>query len=405
MAKKAQQEQLATPTINVGIQQKIAQAQREVNRFLIERRDEVWLVFAGLLAGKNVMLVGVPGIAKSRLAELLALVINGKAFNCQFNKFSQIEEVVGPLDVPSLIGQPGAAQSKYQRVIDHSRSQYIPWYNSADNIAEADVAILDELGKASTAIRNTLLRATNEGIIINGGKAYKLPLLFTLATANEWIGEADDAKEMAALFDRFALRKTVTHIASPAGLDRLLFDDGLDTPQFTVQLTPAEVRQARSEAMQIPWSARAKEVLKEVLGELRKEGIHVGDRRQRWSISVARAAAYLAGSPKVDPEHLEILCHVLWAEPIEQPQKATAVIMKKANPTAAKITQWLGEAQEIVANTNTKDLPQVIASVKKLDEIKEKLESIKDSERKEAAMEFVVEHGKTLRTAAMGGTL
>jgi MoxR-like ATPase len=404
MAKKPQ-EQLATPTINVGIQQKIMQAQKEVNKFLIERRDEVWLVFAGLLSGKNVMLVGVPGIAKSRLAELLALVMNGKVFNCQFNKFSQIEEGIGPLDVPSLIGQTSTTKSKYMRVVDETKLVKVPWYNSANTIVEADVAILDELGKASTAIRNVFLRALNEKMFINDGVGYKIPLLFALATANEWIGEADDAKEMAALFDRFALRKTVTQIASPAGLDRLLFDDDLDNPQFTVQLTPAEVVQAQKEAMQIPWSARAKEVLKEVLGELRAQGIHVGDRRQRWSISVARAAAYLAGSAKVDPEHLEILCHVLWAEPIEQPQKATAIIMKKANPTAAKITQWLGEAQEIVANTNTKDLPQVIASVKKLDEIKEKLESIKDSERKEAAMEFVVEHGKTLRTAAMGGTL
>jgi MoxR-like ATPase len=264
MAKKPQ-EQLATPTINVGIQQKIMQAQKEVNKFLIERRDEVWLVFAGLLSGKNVMLVGVPGIAKSRLAELLALVMNGKVFNCQFNKFSQIEEGIGPLDVPSLIGQTSTTKSKYMRVVDETKLVKVPWYNSANTIVEADVAILDELGKASTAIRNVFLRALNEKMFINGGVGYKIPLLFALATANEWIGEADDAKEMAALFDRFALRKTVTQIASPAGLDRLLFDDDLDNPQFTVQLTPAEVVQAQKEAMQIPWSARAKEVLKEVL--------------------------------------------------------------------------------------------------------------------------------------------
>lgn len=387
MAKKAAvKEELPQVNIDTALQAKIALARKEANSFLIERFDEVLLAFVALISGKHLMLVGVPGTAKSRLAFILCNLIKGRIFDFQFNKYTGPEEIFGPLDVPSLMGQNGG-KSQYIRVPDGMLQQ-------------ADIAHLDELGKASTAIRNTLLKILNEGI---GPDGKKVPLLVSIASANEWIGEADDAKEMAALFDRFTLRKNIRQISTPAGRERLLFDDGLDNVRFSVSLTPADILKARSEALQIPFTTNAKDVLKAILEDLAQAGIIVGDRRQRWSVSVARAAAYLAGDKQVDPEHLEVLCHVLWAEPIEQPLKAAAIIMKKANPSAAQVTKLLGEAEEVVANCPVKDLGKCIAAVKQLDEIKSKLDGIKDSDRKAAALEFVEEHGKNLRRAAMGG--
>jgi MoxR-like ATPase len=384
----AVKEDLPVVNVDVVLQGKLRQGMKEANFFLIERADEVLLSFIALVSGRHLMLVGVPGTAKSRLAEILCMLIDGRIYNYQFNKYTSPEEVFGPLDIPSLTGA-GTGKSKYLRVTD-------------DMLPEADIAHLDELGKASTAIRNTLLKILNEGTIRNGGKEIKVPMLVAIASANEWIGEGDDAKEMGALFDRFTLRKNIRQISTPAGRDRLLFDDDLDKVKFTVKLTPQEIRQARAEAMQLPFTKRCKEVLKDILGDLQKEGIIVGDRRQRWSVSVARAAAYMAGSDRVEPVHLEVLQHVLWAEPIEQPLKAAAIVMKRANPAAAQITKLLGEAEEIVQNTDAKDLPVVIGNVKKLDEIKGKLESMADSDRRDAALDFVVEHSKNLRKAAMG---
>jgi MoxR-like ATPase len=387
MARRPQiKEDLPQIAIDKSLQAKFGMAKAEANQFLIERIEELSLMFVGLISGKHVMFVGPPGTAKSRLMEIICRLIQGRIYNYQFNKYTVPEEVFGPLDIPSLIGAV-TGKSQFVRV-------------TTGMLPEADVAHFDELGKASTAIRNTLLKILNEGEY----DCRKVPLLFSGASANEWIGEGDDAKEMGALFDRFTIRKSIKQISSKAGRERLLFDDTLDDLKFSVSLSPAEVLKARSEAMQLPFTARCKEVLHDILEELPANGIVIGDRRQRWAVSVARAAAYLAGNDKVEPENLEVLTNVLWAEPIEQPTKAYAIIMKKANPAAAQITKLLGEAEDIVANTtNTKDLPVVIASSKKLDEIREKLEGMKDSDRKTAAVEFVVQHTKTLKLAAVGG--
>ena len=44
--------------------------------------------------------------------------------------------------------------------------------------------------------------------------------------------------------------------------------------------------------------------------------------------AVAQAFAYLEGATQVEPEHLEVLQHVLWEGPLEQPQKCAQVIAR-----------------------------------------------------------------------------
>jgi MoxR-like ATPase len=167
-----------------------------------------------------------------------------------------------------------------------------------------------------------------------------------------------------------------------------------------VSLTPVEILQARREAMQIPLTSKTKETLKAILSELATAGIIIGDRRARQAVSVAKASAYMSGATQVDPEHLEPLSHVLWAEPQEQPYKAAAIVMKKCNPSAAKINKLLGEAEEIVQGVDVKQTDKVIEAIKKLNVIGDELGSIKESERRDAALEFVQEHAKNLKIAA-----
>jgi MoxR-like ATPase len=376
--------------VDTLLQGKFRTIRDEINAALIERRDEILLSLAALISGKHAMFVGPPGTAKSLLAHLLGQAMNGKVFDFQFNKYTGPEEVFGPLDIPSLKGTTTAdGKSAYLRV-------------TTDYLPEAHVAHLDELGKASTAISNTLLRILNEGTMMNAGQVVKCPLLVAIASSNEWIGDGE-TKELGALFDRFAIRKAIRQIATPAGRKRLLYDDSVGKVNFSVRLAPQEVLQARTEASALPFTAHAIDVLEEILAELHKEGIAIGDRRQKWAVSVARAGAYLAGNAAVEAEDLEILQHVLWSEPMEQPAKAAVIVMKKANPTAAQVTNMLGQAQEIVSNTNTKDLPSVIEATKKLADIKKKLAAMKDSERRDAALEFVTDNDRNLRKIAMDG--
>src|SRR5206468_164754 len=86
----------------------------------------------------------------------------------------------------------------------------------------------DEIDLVLTA----LLRILNERTFDAGdGVIRKVPLKLCVAASNEW-ASPDTGKELAALSDRFLLRKTVTPIRSHTGRERLLWAAD-HTPRFS----------------------------------------------------------------------------------------------------------------------------------------------------------------------------
>jgi MoxR-like ATPase len=252
-------------------------------------------VLTALVAQEHVLLVGPPGCAKSMLLDSLMRWMSGRRFSLLLNRFTCPEELLGPVSLTGL------KSDVYRRV-------------TAGKLPEAELAYLDELFKASSAILNVLLRILNERAYeVGDGTTVQVPLRLCVAASNEWV-PPEAGKELSALFDRFCLRKSVRPILTAAGRRRLLW--GADhTPKLSTSVTPAEVDRAREEAAALPWSAEAKGALEAVLRELAREGVVPGDRRQFKAVGVAKAFAWLCGSSRVEPEHLEVLQHVLWDSP------------------------------------------------------------------------------------------
>ena len=330
-----------TPT-----QAKFNAARQAVATKLIERHDEVDIVFTALVCQEHPLLVGAPGTAKSLMLDsIMNWLGDAERFSILFNKFTTPEEVFGPLSVASL------KKDKYVR-ITHGK------------LPQAVGAFGDEIFKASSAILNTLLRILNERTYDDGSGAKKCPLKIFVGASNEWPSE-DGGKELNALFDRFLFRKKVKPITTPSGIERLLWENDL-TPQFGSTINTAEIDEATREASQLPYSKHAKNAVHDTLNELRKEGVNPGDRRKRKAIGAVKAYAWLNGASEVLPDHLEILSHILWDDPNEQPEKCTQIVAKLANPAKAKITAVLVEAEEIVAKTDPTKLTEATTATAKL---------------------------------------
>jgi hypothetical protein len=253
--------------------------------------------------------------------------------------------------------------------------------------------------KASSAILNTLLTILNERKFDNDGQRIACPLQLCVAASNEWPGgNGDSGKELGALFDRFLLRKTVAPIASARGLDRLLWAP--TTVHLSTTITPDELNQAQSEAACLPWTDRAKDALGAILREARTEGIIPGDRRMKKAVTVAQAAAWLEGHAQVEPDSLEILAHVLWDDPTEQPSKLAKIVGRIANPEGMKINTLLVEAEQIISGTDLKDLAQTATACKKLAEVHAQLSAAPGARAKTAA-EHVAAEVKRIRLASV----
>jgi MoxR-like ATPase len=363
------------------VQAKFAAARGELAAALIERDAEIDLCLTALVAREHVLLVGPPGCAKSLLLDSLLAWAGGRKFAILLTKFSVPEEVFGPVSVAGL------RDDRFVRV-------------TAGKLPEADFAFIDECFKASSAILNTLLKVLNERTFDAGdGVARTVPLKLCLAASNEWPCP-ETGRELAALFDRFSLRKAVAPIRSQAGRQRLLWTRD-HTPKLSTSITPAEVEQAHADALGLPWSDDAREALEAVLRELAKEGVQPGDRRQFRTVGVVQAYAWLCGAAAVEPEHLEVAAHCLWDDPAEQPAKVAQVIARVANPAGMRVSQLLLEAEEVLAAADARDLAAAARAAAKLGEIDKQLAALTGDGRLERARGYVRDQLRRLKLASL----
>jgi MoxR-like ATPase len=368
------------PEVVDAVRDKFTQVRRDLAAVLVEREDEIDVVLTALLANEHVLLVGPPGCGKSLLLDSLLQCLGGRKFSLLLTKFTTPEEVVGPISLAGL------KEDRFVRI-------------TTGKLPEADLAFLDEVMKGSSAILNTLLKILNERTIeVGDGSVRAVPLKLLVAASNEW-PSPETGKELAAIFDRFGLRRAVAPIRTHVGRQRLLWARSL-SPSLTTSISTAETEAARRAVESLPWSVAGREALETILAELAREGVRPGDRRQRKSVSVARAFSWLEGAESVQPEHLAVLADVLWDEP-EQAGKVTQVIAKIANPSSMRVNQLLLEVESLLGPIDVRDLAQAAKTAAKLAEIDRQLATLSGNGRLERARAYVRDQLKTLKLASI----
>lgn len=337
------------PDINLDpdlVWDKFASARAAVKKALVDRDEEVDVVFAALVAREHPLLVGPPGTGKSLLCDSLAAWLDPscRQFSVLFNKFTTPEEVFGPVSVTGL------KNDEYRRI-------------TTGRLPEAHVAFADEIFKSSSAILNTMLRVLNERVYENGGPPAPVPLLVCLAASNEWPGEDGEGKELGALFDRFLFRKEVKPVKGKDARRRLVFGARDHRPDFgTNSVTVQEVKLAQKTARGLDWDPVAVERYLSILEELDKQGgVKVGDRRAFKGRDAARAWAWLEGSSVVRPEHLSVLRHVLWNDPQEDPRVVAKIVGHMADPVRARCEELAEHIDEV---SKVENIPDRIAKFK-----------------------------------------
>jgi len=302
---------------NKLVQNQLRSITAEMETGLIERGTEVRLLLLAAISGEHILLVGPPGTAKSKLGRRLSRVCKGTYFERLLTKFSVPEELFGPLSMRAL------EEDQYVRKV----KGYLP---------DSQVAFIDEIFKANSAILNTLLMILNEKLFDNGSHRYQIPLICLVGASNE-MPESD---ELDALYDRFLFRKKVYPV-SASGFPGLISSSGQEdrarivessnpdigyansrTVSVNVSITDKEIFSIRSEALD---AVRVPKEVIQLISDTRsflqtkmEPSIYVSDRRLVKLVNMLKVAAYTNGRLEISPFDCLLMQHCLWEKPEEQ---------------------------------------------------------------------------------------
>lgn len=262
---------------------------------LVERQRELRYCLLAALAGEHSLLLGPPGTAKSELARRLHGAFSGGAyFERLLTRFSVPEELFGPLSLAAL------ESDRYER-------------QTAGFLPEANIAFIDEVFHANSAILNALLMLLNERVFDNGTTRMQCPLISLVGASNTI--PADDTAQ--AFIDRFLVRihvKPVTAAAFPQLLAQL--DAGGDRALEPFSPEAIHALQHAAQRVQLPHDIIVR--LADLRAAANAEGLVVSDRRWVKTVRLLRVAAASEGRAEIDVWDLLLLPVCLAVSEAEQ---------------------------------------------------------------------------------------
>jgi MoxR-like ATPase len=251
-------------------------------------RDEVVeLIALALVAGEHLFLHGPPGTAKSALIRQFAQAVHGSYFEYLLTRFSEPNEIFGPIDLVRL------REGTVATVI-------------TGMLPEAEFVFLDELFNANSAILNNLLTVLNERVYRRGAETHRLPVLSLFAASNH----LPEEESLRALFDRFLLRCHVDNLRRDA-MPRLLSAGWALESASTLPATVAadDLRTLARRIYSVDLSAIS-ERYAELVFRIRDLGIALSDRRAVKVMKLLAASALLCGRVQAAASDFWVLRYV-----------------------------------------------------------------------------------------------
>lgn len=363
-----------------GERAKYNRAIAQLEEMFPERGELARGIIIALLTRSNIFALGPPGTAKSMMIKTVPLLFHGSAvrsWSYLLTKFTEPNEILGPYNYSKYL------EGQYER-------------NTAGYFPDSDVAFLDEIFKANSAILNSLLAALDgQRIVQIGRETIHLPTQLFVGASNE----LPEGKELGALYDRFALKYVVGYIEQKETFTALLtrvIKAGHPQPEKLIDfgLLPS----VREEINRMPFNLATIDAIAEMREQIKAENIPVSDRTWLNTPGLLRAQAWLAGDHEVYPEHGHILRHVLWQTP-EQKGKVATLVDKLADPIGSEIEKMVADVNSaygtLTQNRNISDqkaaidlLNEISSSQKKVRELSPKAVSKKDKAKMKKADEF-----------------
>ena len=216
-----------------AIATKIGRARAEIGSVIFGQDDVIERAMITILAGGHALLMGVPGLAKTRLVDTMGVVLGMETRRVQFTPDLVAADILGS----EVLEQDDSGRR-------HFRFIKGPVF--------AQLLMADEINRASPRTQSALLQAMQEYHVTVSGTHYDLPSPFhVLATQNPLEQEGTYPLPEAQL-DRFIMQIDVEYPDLAAERRMLFATTGTETQSANPVLTTDELKTAQRIVRHIP---------------------------------------------------------------------------------------------------------------------------------------------------------
>ncbi|MGL4309847.1 MAG: AAA family ATPase [Paracoccaceae bacterium] len=221
---------------------RLADAKASINRRFIGQDRVVELVLAAMLSGGHALLIGLPGLGKTRLVDTLSTVMGLKGSRIQFT--------------PDLMPADILGSEVLETARDGSRA-----FRFIEGPVFCQLLLADEINRASPRTQSALLQAMQEREVTIAGQHRPLGRPFHVLATQNPIEQEGTYPLPEAQLDRFLLQVDVEYPDRATERDILIATTGVEDAQSAAIFTAAELLEAQETVRRMPVGDRVVETI------------------------------------------------------------------------------------------------------------------------------------------------
>lgn len=304
----------------------LVRARTEIGKAIFGQEKVIEQALVTVLSGGHALLVGVPGLAKTKLVETMGHVLGLDARRVQFTPDLMPSDILGTeiLDEPT----PGKRAFRFVK-----------------GPVFAELLMADEINRASPRTQSALLQAMQEGFVTIAGQRHDLPRPFHVLATQNPIEQEGTYPLPEAQLDRFLLEIDVDYPDRDAERRMLIETTGLDAGEVKAVFTAESILAAQRLVRRLPVGEQIVEAILDLVRAARPlPGTPLAEKlvwgpgpRASQSLMLAiRARALIDGrlSPSLDDL-------VALAEPVLKHRMALSFAARAEGETIGKIIAGL----------------------------------------------------------------
>jgi MoxR-like ATPase len=290
-----------------GLSKAVYDIRNEIGQVIIGQHKMVDLLLTGLLCDGHILIEGVPGVAKTLTAKLLAKMIDVDFSRLQFTPDLMPSDVVG-----TSVFNPKEGDFRFKA-----------------GPVFSNIVLIDEINRAPAKTQAALFEVMEERQVTVDGSTHIMRFPFIVLATQNPIEQEGTYRLPEAQLDRFLFKIEVNYPTLQEEITILTGQQGKTQMQMLESvkklLSPADIQYYRSQVQSIIIEPKLIEFIARIVHETRNNPALYLGASPRASLAIlrsAKATAAIKGRDFVTPEDIvEMAPHVLRHRIILTPEK------------------------------------------------------------------------------------